>query len=322
MVSVRTAVVGVGYLGSFHAEKYASLSGAELIGVVDSRRAQAETVAKRLGVEAFADYRALAGRVDAVSVVVPNALHFEVAEFFLRNGVHVLVEKPMTVTVDEAERLIEIAEREHCVLQVGHLERFNPAIMALKEWLDEPLFIESHRIAPFKPRGVDVNVVLDLMIHDIDLIQNIVSRPIIEIRPIGLAVLTDEEDIANARLEFAGGCVANVTASRVSNKTERKLRLFQPNAYLSVDLQQKNLIVHRRCSGDNSSGMPNIVMDRRECGNGDALYAQLQSFLQAILTGAQPVVSGEDGKRALEIALRISAGLRRWGCSKEIKERE
>ena len=319
MTLIRVGVVGVGYLGTFHAQKYASLPDARLIGVVDARRDRAEAVAQPLGVFATDDYRELLDRVDAVSVVVPTLLHFEIAAFFLSHGVHVLVEKPMTTTVDEAQRLIETAERNGCVLQVGHLERFNPAVMALQELLDRPLFIESHRLAPFKPRGTDVGVVMDLMIHDIDLIQNIVGEPITEVSPIGVPVLTDEEDIANVRLQFANGCVANVTASRVSNKTERKLRVFQPNAYISADLHEKSLTIHRRSSGIQPSGMPNIQVEKRECGSSDALYSQLEAFLQAVRSEIAPVVSGMDGKLALETALWISAGLRRHTSFGQIK---
>lgn len=309
MTQIRTAVIGVGYLGAFHAEKFAALPDSELIAVVDTNPQQAEGVARRLGAVAVGDYRELPGRVDAVSVVVPTLLHFEVTDFFLRHGVHVLVEKPMTATVEQAEQLIRSAEQNGALLQVGHLERFNPAVMALKELVHRPLFIESHRLAPFKPRGTDVNVVLDLMIHDIDIIRTIADAPIRQISPIGVPVLTDEEDIANARLEFANGCVANVTASRVSNKTERKLRVFQPDAYFSADLQEKSLTIHRKTGNDPASGLPDIVVERQQFGSSDALYAELQAFLKSIRAGAPPVVSGEDGKQALEMALRISAQL-------------
>lgn len=309
MAQIRTAVIGVGYLGTFHAEKFAALPDSELIAVVDTNPQQAESVARRLGAAAVNDYRELRGRVDAVSVVVPTLLHFEVADFFLRHGVHVLVEKPMTTTVEQAARLIRSAEQSGVLLQVGHLERFNPAVMALKELVNRPLFIESHRLAPFKSRGTDVNVVLDLMIHDIDIIRTIADAPIHQISPIGVPVLTDEEDIANARLEFANGCVANVTASRVSNKTERKLRVFQPDAYFSVDLQEKSLTIHRKANHDQASGLPDIVVERQQYGSSDALYAELQAFLKSIQNGTPPVVSGEDGKQALEMALTISAQL-------------
>ena len=313
METIRTAVVGVGYLGAFHAEKYAALPASRLVAVVDIDAARARTVGERLGVPALTDYRALEGEVDAVSVVVPTPAHFEVADFFLRRGVHVLVEKPIASSVAQAERLIGAAHDTGCLLQVGHLERFNPAVQAVRERLHAPLFIEVHRLAPFKSRGTDVNVVMDLMIHDIDIILSIVDAPITYSSTVGVPVLTDSEDIANVRLEFANGCVANVTASRVSNRTERKMRIFEPDAYYSIDFQEKSVAVHRRSPGGNGARPEEVDIEVERLGFGevDALRVQLESFLQAVRTGGAPVVSGEDGLRALEIALRISARLRR-----------
>ena len=304
---IRTAVIGVGYLGTFHAEKYAALPNAELYAVVDTDPGQAKTVAQRLEVTALTDYRALLGEVDAVSVVVPTQNHFAVADFFLKHRVHVLVDKPITTTVAEAERLIKVAVQNDCLLQVGHLERFNPAFTAIQPLLKQPLFIESHRLAPFKPRGTDVNVVLDLMIHDIDLVLSIVDAPLRQISAIGVPVLTNGADIANARLEFANGCVANLTASRVSNKSERKLRIFQPNAYLSLDLQEKSMMVHRKEAAEDEL---RITIENQDFPQADALYLQLQAFLQAVQHGAQPAVTGEDGKQALATAIRISTEIK------------
>lgn len=312
MDTIRTAVVGVGYLGAFHADKYAVLPASRLVAVVDIDPARARAEGERLGVPGLVNYRALAGKVDAVSVVVPTASHFEVADFFLRRGVHVLVEKPITAVVSEAERLISLARDSGCLLQVGHLERFNPAVQAARERLRAPLFIEVHRLAPFKPRGTDVNVVMDLMIHDIDIILGIVNAPIIHMSTTGVPVLTDSEDIANVRLEFANGCVANVTASRVSNRTERKMRIFEPDAYYSIDFQEKTVAIYRRGPGNREaqSEEADIDVERLSFGESDVLRVQLQSFLEAVHTGRAPVASGEDGLRALEVALRISAGLR------------
>lgn len=302
VTEIRTAVIGTGYLGRFHADKYASIEGSRLVAVVDVDAERARAVGERHGVEALSDYRALEGRVDAVSVVVPTPLHFAISDFFLRRGVHVLVEKPMTATVNEAERLIRTARANGCVLQVGHLERFNPAILAVHDRVRNPVFIEAHRIAPFQPRGTDVNVVLDLMIHDIDIILSIVDAPITRIDTVGVPVLTPEVDIANARLEFSNGCVANVTASRVSNKTERKMRVFAADTYVSIDFQQKSVTTRRR----KSSG---IEAESLRHEDGDALRAQIESFLDVIRRGATPLVTGADGKRALETALAISAQL-------------
>jgi predicted dehydrogenase len=303
---IRTAVIGVGYLGRFHAQKYAALSNAELVAVVDVDPAAAEAVAAECGTRALTDYRELLGKVDAVSIVVPTQLHHEVAKAFLENGAHVLVEKPITTTVAEADELIAIAEEKGLVLQVGHLERFNSAVMALEGVLDKPLFIESHRLAAFKPRGTDVSVVLDLMIHDIDIIQNLVRSPIADIHANGVSVLTDEVDIANARLQFENGCVANVTASRVSMKAQRKMRVFQNDAYISIDFQDKILSVHRKGAGEMFPGIPEITSEESIFENSDAIMAETAAFLQAIDEGTPPPVSGREGRQALATALRIT----------------
>lgn len=306
---LRTAVIGVGYLGQFHAEKYAQLPDSELVAVVDTDMNRAAEVAAKVGASPCADYRELLDRVDAVSIVVPTQYHFEVARAFLDRGVHVLLEKPITTTIDEADELIRIADERKAVFQVGHLERFNPVVMALDELLTGPRFIESLRIAPFKPRGTDVNVVLDLMIHDIDIIQHIIDSPVKQVNSIGAPVFTDEEDIANARIQFENGCVANVTASRISLKSERKMRIFQADSYITVDFQNKSLAVFRKGSGEMFPGVPNVAMDQKTFEQGDALKSEIASFLECIRTGATPVVSGRDGKRALETALMITKQL-------------
>jgi predicted dehydrogenase len=309
MKKTRTAVIGVGYLGQFHAEKYALLPGAELVGVVDANPDRAAEIGAKLGAAAYTDYRLLLDRVDAVSIVVPTQDHFEVARAFLERGVHVLLEKPITVTLAEADELIRIAREQQAVFQVGHLERFNPVILALDGVVQRPGFIESVRIAPFKPRGTDVNVVLDLMIHDIDIIQHIVGSPVKQINSIGAPVFTDEEDIANARILFANGCVANVTASRISLKSERRMRIFQPDAYINLDFQNRKLAVFRKGSGEMFPGVPNVEADERSFEQGDALKSEIEAFLAAIASGTPPVVTGEDGRRALETALMINKKL-------------
>jgi predicted dehydrogenase len=309
MKKLRTAVIGVGYLGQFHAEKYAQLPAAELVAVVDANGERAAEIGGKLGVAAMTDYQALLDRVDAVSIVVPTQLHFEVARAFLSRGIHVLLEKPITTNLEEADALIKVAAEQGAVFQVGHLERFNPVVVALNEVLTEPRFIESVRIAPFKPRGTDVNVVLDLMIHDIDIIQNIVGSKVKQINSIGAPVFTDEEDIANARILFENGCVANVTASRISLKSERRMRIFQPDAYINVDFQNKKLAVFRKGSGEMSPGVPNITIDERVLDQTDALKNEIEAFLTAIVTGTPPIVSGEDGRLALETALMINRKL-------------
>jgi predicted dehydrogenase len=306
MSKITTAVVGVGYLGKFHAQKYAQLPGSQLIAVVDIDPRAAQAAAAEHGVEALHDYCELLGRVDAVSIVVPTSLHYEVARDFLSHGSHVLVEKPITSTVDEAQALIELARARGCILQVGHLERFNNAILDLDRVLDNPLFIESHRLAPYKPRGTDVSVVLDLMIHDIDIILNIVRSDLARIDASGVPVLSDAVDIANARLLFENGCVANVTASRVSMKTERKMRVFQHDAYISIDFQDRILSVHRKGRGEMFPGVPDIESEQLKYEDGDALKTEIELFLKAVRENGQPIVSGQDGKRALATAIRIT----------------
>jgi len=304
---MRTAVIGAGYLGRFHAQKYASLPGSTLVGVADPSAQARESVASELGVRAFADYRELLGAVDAVSIVTPTPLHYETAKAFLEAGAHVLVEKPMTATIAEAESLIGLARSTGRVLQVGHLERFNAAVQAVQPALKVPRFIESARLAPFKQRGTDVNVVLDLMIHDIDLILSIVRSPVISVDAIGSSVFSGEIDIANARLRFANGCVANATASRVSLKTERKVRLFQDDAYVSIDLQQKILTIIRKATRVGADGVPQVAIEENNFEQGDALKDEICAFLHAAATGGTAQVTGEDGLLALRTALTITA---------------
>lgn len=306
MQKIRAAVVGVGYLGRFHAQKYAQAEGCELVAVVDARPEAREAVAKELNTQGFADHRELIGRVDAVSVVTPTPAHFGIARDFLAAGVHVLVEKPITETPAEAQDLINLAKTQKRVLQVGHLERFNAAILAAEPYINTPRFIECHRLAPYKERGTDVNVVLDLMIHDIDIVQTIVGAPIASIDAIGTKVFSDEIDIANARIRFENGCVANATASRVSLKTERKLRVFEDDCYLSLDLQQKILTLLRKRSAPLEPGQLPMSIDEQSLEQGDALKAEIESFLNCIRSGKPPVVGGEAGLRALETAMRIT----------------
>jgi len=306
MHTVRTAVIGVGYLGRFHAQKYAALPACELVAVVDANAANRDAVAAETRCRAVADYRDILGEVDAVSIATPTPLHYPIARECLERGIHVLVEKPITTTLEEARSLVETAAKAGRVLQVGHLERFNAAILALAGTLGTPRFVESHRLAPFKERGTDVNVVLDLMIHDIDLIQSLVGSPIVSIDAVGTSVFSAGLDIANARIRYASGCVANTTASRVSMKMERKLRLFQDDAYISIDLQQKVLTVVRKPPQDSDAPRGQVVIEERSYEQGDALRHEIEAFLHSIRAGTPPVVSGEDGLRALETATRIT----------------
>ena len=305
MGKLKCAVIGAGYLGKFHAEKYSTLEDCELVAVVDINEQAAKEVAEKNGAEWLTDYDSILRKVDAVSIVVPTCLHHKVSRDFLNAGTHVLVEKPMTVTVEEADDLIAIAKEKSVVLQVGHLERFNPAILGLDKEA-KPLFIEAHRLSPFNPRANDVSVILDLMIHDIDIILALIDSDIKRIDASGTAVLTQGTDIANARLTFTNGCVANVTASRISMKMERKMRLFRPCSYISVDFQDKILIKHQTGDKEMFPGISEIVSEESKFENGDALLEEIKHFVDCIKTDSNPLVSGEAGRRALETAIKIS----------------
>lgn len=306
MQLTKCAVIGVGYLGRFHAQKYADIDTAELVAVVDIDEAAAQRAAQDCGCRAERDYRKMLGEVDAVSIAVPTRRHYEIAREFLDAGVHVLLEKPIASTVDEARALVRLARERGVVFQIGHLERFNPAFMDLDGLEIDPRFIEAHRVAPFKLRGIDADVVLDLMIHDIDLILDLVRSPLRSLAASGARVLTDALDMVNARLEFENGCVANVTSSRVSLKSERRMRLFQPEAYISIDFQKAGLTIHRIGEGEMYPGVPEIVREESSFENIDPLRGEIEAFLTSIREGAPVAVTGEDGLRALEIAMQIS----------------
>jgi predicted dehydrogenase len=303
---LRAAVVGVGYLGAFHAEKYASMRDVDLVGVADTVAERARAVAARCGTQALTDYRALFGRVDCVSLAVPSPLHFTLAHEFVMHDVDVLVEKPLTTTVAEGRALVAAAEQRGRILQVGHLERFNPAIRALANVVTRPRFIECHRLAPFVERGTDVDVILDLMIHDLDVILSFVHGDVNSVEAVGVPVLSDSTDIANARLRFTGGCIANVTASRVALKRERKIRIFQADTYVSVDYGEKHVRVCRRVVSDDA---PTIAVEEHALGEGDALFDEIEHFVQAVQTRQRPLVDGRTALRALEVAELIRSSL-------------
>ncbi len=304
---LKVAVVGVGHLGKWHADKYAAASDCELVAVVDNNTANAREVAQKHGVDVYSDYRDIIPLVDAISLVVPTSLHYKIAREFLEAGIHCLIEKPITESIAEAETLINIAHEQHLVLQVGHIERFNSVMIGIEEHLEKPQFLESTRLAPFTPRATDVSVILDLMIHDIDIILDLIGSPVRQISASGISVLSDTIDIANARIEFENHCVANVTASRISRKRERKLRIFQKDAYLSADFQNKMLAINRKGETDNEAGFKDISHSELHFEDNDALNLEILDFVNAITTGGQPKVSGEDGKRALETAIAITS---------------
>ncbi len=297
---LRAAVVGVGHLGRFHAEKYSANPGVELVTVVDTDEERGRAIGESLGVPWQPDHRRLRGRVECASVAVPTPAHFAVARDLLEAGIDVLVEKPLTTSVPEGKRLLELAVRGSRVLQVGHLERFNPAMRALGGRVTEPRFIECQRLAQFGERGTDVDVVLDLMIHDLDLILTMVASPVRAVEAVGVPVLTPSVDIANARIRFANGCIANLTASRVSLRRERKLRIFQADAYFSIDFDERRGRVVRREPDD--TGQPSLTFEDLEVREGDALEEEIEAFVQAVRARQPPPVTGWDGLRALEVA--------------------
>jgi predicted dehydrogenase len=302
---LKTAVVGIGYLGKFHAQKYAQIQEIELVGVVDVVGERAQEWAGRLGTRAFTDYHELLGKVDAVSVVVPTDQHFSIAKAFLESGVDVLLEKPIAPTLREAEDLIATARNCRRVLQVGHLERFNPAFLAVRERIRAPHFIEVHRLTSFRGRGIEVDVVLDLMIHDLDIILSFVKSKWEQIHAVGVPVLSENVDIANARVQFEGGCVANLTASRISTEDQRRLRIFQPEAYVAVDFAAREAALLRR-TRIVPSGKTKIEGESIPVESGDALELEIRSFLECSRMRSLPMVSGEDGKKALALALQIN----------------
>lgn len=323
MQKLKIGVIGVGHLGRLHVQNYRLIPDIELVGVFDIDNDRARQVAAEFQTIAYDNLEHLLDRIQAASIVVTTTSHFEIASACLSRGIHCLVEKPITSSLAEADELIELASNGGLILQVGHIERFNPAILALKDFELKPMFIESHRLASFNPRGTDVAVVLDLMIHDIDIILHLVKNPVTKIDASGVAVVTDEVDIANARLGFENGCVANITSSRISQKKMRKMRLFQRNAYIGIDFLQKFSEIYQLVDATatparpdqfpiefgqiDKSGLPKkIIYERRQIEATNALKLELESFIHSIRSGTRPEVSGEEGREALRVALAIT----------------
>lgn len=298
MANLRTAVIGVGYMGRFHAEKFAACTGADLVAVVDADGARAQEIGSMLGCDWQDDCRAVLGRIDAACVAVPTAAHRAVVGACLEAGVHVLVEKPLAGTLAAADELLALARSQRLILQVGHLERFNPAFQALAAQPGAPRFIDIERLSGFKARGTDVDVILDLMIHDLDLVLALARAPVEQVSACGFRVLTSAIDIANARLEFADGCIANLSASRVSQSPVRKLRVFRPELYVSADLQGHGLRLVRQRDGS-------IEEVEQSFERIDALQAQADAFVRTVRERGVPPVSGEQGRQALALALQI-----------------
>ena len=310
MRKIKVAVIGVGYLGKFHAEKYADLPNVELVGVVDVDKGRADEVAAHLKTNAFYSHKDILsrGKIDAVSIVVPTLLHHRIAKDFLAEGIDVLLEKPMASTIEEANELIKEAKKTKGILQIGHLERFNAAVVAMDGIINNPLFIETHRLSAFPDRSTDVDVIHDVMIHDIDIIMNFVKSDIASVDAVGVPVITDKVDIANARLRFKNGCVANVTASRVSKERMRKIRLFQHDAYISIDYAHQKVAVFRKTHGK-SGAIPHIIEEDITIEKSDTLLEEIKSFLHCVVSRKPPLVSGIDGRRALEVTQMIQESI-------------
>jgi predicted dehydrogenase len=301
---IKIGVVGIGHLGNYHLQKYAKIDDCEIVAVSDTLIEQARKAADTYNCHAFTDYRDLLDKVDAVSIAVPTGEHFKVANAFLTAGIHVLVEKPICATIEEADVLIELARKKSIILQVGFVERFNPAIMALENVITRPLFIEVHRLHPFFERGTDVDVILDLMIHDLDIILKFVNSPLKYLDAVGVSVLSDKIDISNVRLSFASGCIANITASRISAKTMQKIRFFGPDGYHSVDCQKREILSFNKVVND--KGKPQIIQNNIEVGSHDPLEEEIRSFVNCVINRSVPIVSGPEARKSLELAAQIT----------------
>jgi predicted dehydrogenase len=305
MEKIKVGVIGVGYLGQFHAEKYAGIPDVELVGIADADPARVAQVADKFHTRAFSDPAQLLGKVDAVNIVVPTVLHHRVAKQFLEQGIHVLLEKPMCVTLEQADELISLSARKGAILQVGHIERFNPAVTAIKGMVASPQYITAERAAPFTVRCTDVNVVLDLMIHDLDIVVDLAGSEPKEISAAGASVITKEIDTATVRIVFRNRCVADITASRISEEKKRFLRVFDEDKVFTADYQMQKATLSRR-SGNAGPEMvsKDISTDRR-----DTLNEEIRAFVRSVQTGARPLVTGIEGRRALALARMITENI-------------
>jgi len=303
MSKLKIAVIGIGYLGEFHAQKYKANKDADLIGIVDIDESRGIEIARKIGVDFYSDFTSIIDIVDAVSIVVPTNLHYKIAKYFIENGKHVLIEKPFASNTLEAKKLEKLSKNKKVVLQIGHLERFNKAFIALKDKVKSPLFIECNRISPFKIRGTEVNVIMDLMIHDLDIILSLDKSKVKSIQANGISVLSKTTDIAHARITFESNCVCNLTASRISDKVERKMRLFQKNAYFSLDFQGCTLDSYKTIKTDKAKS---IEKSQDNFLKNDPLNDEIISFLNCIKNNKKPIVTALDGINALQYAIKIS----------------
>jgi predicted dehydrogenase len=309
MAELRAAVIGAGRLGTLHARKYAAIAGIKLAHIVDIDAARAEALAAEVGATALDDYRKLAGKVDLVTVASPGVTHHEIASAMLKADIDVLLEKPMAETLIQARELAKLAVASGRVLQIGHLERFNPAVVHLHSIVKNPRFVECHRLAPFTERGTDVDVILDLMVHDLDVILSLVPAEVESIEALGVEVLTDQIDVANARIRFSSGLVANINTSRVAPRRERKIRFFQPDAYISVDYEARSIQIYRKSPPPPGAKFPMISAEQIDMSEGDPLADEVRSFVNSVRTRQTPAVTAGDGLRVMEISERIRAAM-------------
>ena len=302
---MKVGVIGTGHLGQHHVRVYHELAECELVGIADINEQIVSDMGKKYDVPAYTDYHELLDKVDAVSVATPTSTHGAITLDAIAKGCHVLVEKPISDNLESADEMIKAAKDAGVILQVGHIERFNPGVLAMAKYVNQPRFLESNRLGPLAERITDVGVVVDLMIHDIDLILALIDSPLVRVEAIGVPILTEREDIANARIRFENGCIADLTVSRVSLKTERKLRLFQPDTYLSLNYLTRKLQVYKK-ELDKNTNKPKVSVETVEAPNEDALTMELSSFCEVIKSKGIPVVSGETGRNALQLALEIT----------------
>jgi predicted dehydrogenase len=305
MSEIRAAVVGAGRLGSLHAAKYAAIPGVALTHVIDIDAARAAQLASQYGASSATDYRALDHQIDDVTIASPGVTHFEIASHLLRAGCDVLLEKPMAAAVEDARALTALAESSDRILQIGHLERFNPVVNHLRSVLSSPRFVECHRLAPFTERGTDVDVVLDLMVHDLDVLMSLTGADATSVEALGVAVLTDQIDVANARIRFSNGMIANMNTSRVAPRRERKIRFFQPDAYISVDYEARRIQIYRKSPAPAGSTFPVISAEQIDLGEADPLADEVASFIASVRDRSTPAVTARDGLRVIELIERI-----------------
>lgn len=315
MAAVKVGVVGVGHMGRHHARIYSEMPGVELVAVVDTNEIVARDLAKKFNTNYFLHYRDLIGKVDAVNIATPTFSHYPIAKTFLSEGVHVLVEKPMTSSVKEANHLIQLAKMKGCVLQVGHTERFNPAVLSLNGLVKKPIFIEAHRMGPPTQRNLDVGVIFELMIHDIDIVLNLVNAPVAKIQGYGLRIYSNYEDITQAQILFENGCIASLSASRVSSEKVRNLEITQEDGFLHLDYIEQNIILRKQVSSKYVFDQPKamyrreFLVDQPMISKDEPLRLEIAHFVECLREQKKPIVSGEDGKMALEVANKIAESI-------------